>query len=142
MVYEPCKRVVFSIIWQVIYIYISTDNKFSMPHTTNSVLCIYVRMYICMCACIHAYMDYSMHCLCTWTDINSVAPVLRFTVFLPTLLPPTSNPLYHSYLSFQTANSSKLLFCLAVSKFHFGTQGWKATDSARTLWVNEMISFS
>lgn len=68
------------------------------PHTTNTVLCMY------------AYMNFSTHCLCIWTDINCIAHVLCFPVFLPTLLPPPSNPLYHSYLSFQMVNLSKFWF--------------------------------
>ena len=61
---------------------------------------------------------------------------------MPTLLSPPSNPLYHSYLSFHSANLSKYLFCLVLSKFQFRTQGWKATHPARTLWVNELLCFS
>jgi hypothetical protein len=118
-------------------------------------ICVYVRVYVRMCACtyvhimyvcmyvyMYAYMNFCKHCLFIRTDMNSVAPALRFPVFLPTLLPPTSNPLYHPYLSFRIANLSKSLFFLALCKFHFTIQGWKSSAPARTLWVIEMLCFS
>jgi hypothetical protein len=61
---------------------------------------------------------------------------------MPTLLHPPSIPLYHSYRNFHTANLSEFLFWLAVSKFHFGTQGWISTDPVLTLRVNEMLCSS
>ena len=93
-------------------------------------VCVYVCMHVCIYVCMFAYINCGTHCLCIRNDTNSVAPVLRFPVFLPTLLASPRNPLYHSILSFQTANLSKFLFCITVSN---SISGHKAEKSQTLL---------
>jgi len=117
-----CVCVMYLFMYACVCVYLCLHVCLYMCMYLRMCVCMYACVYICMYVCMFAYINCGTHCLCIRNDTNSVAPVLRFPVFLPTLLASPSNPLYHSILSFQTANLSKFLFCLAVSKFHFRTQ--------------------
>jgi hypothetical protein len=138
--------------WKVIYIYTLADKK--------CIICIYV------------VVIFSTHCFCINTDLDSYFIFVymiynhcyywQFEYYYSynyyhhkkrsswstpscariTLLHLPTNPLYHPHLNFQTAKFSKFLFSVTLSKFHFSTAGWRATDRPGTLWVNEMLCFS